>query len=128
MTIDRFTPGEIIDIAISGARVLAASGNHIDIEIAAERELTIGIDTPSVEIVHRIPAEGPPRVGDLWRDRHGDLWFATTGWDMDNKEYVSLTCTKAKTLDGWGDQIVYYALRQYGPFTLVYREPEDAGQ
>lgn len=128
MTTDRFTPGEIVDITISGVRVLAASDNCIDVEIAAERELRIGIDEGTIEIVHRIPAEGPPRIGDLWRDRHGDLWFATTGWDMDNNDYVSLTCTKTKSLDGWGDQTVYHVLRQYGPLTLVHREPEDGGQ
>lgn len=124
MTTERFTPGEIVDIAISGVRVLSVSPHCIDVEIAAERELRIGTDEGNIEITHRVPAEGIPRVGDLWRDREGDLWFASTGWDMDNNEYVSLTCTKAKHLHGWGDQIVYYVLRQYGPLTLVHREPE----
>jgi hypothetical protein len=122
-------PGQIVDIAISNVRVLAAGDNYIDVEIAAERELRIGTDEGNVEIVHRVPAEGTPRVGDLWRDHDGDLWFAVTAWDMDDNEYVSLHCTKAKPLDGWGDQIVYYVQRQYGPLTLVHREQaEDGGQ
>lgn len=128
----KLTAGEVVDITIKGARVTEVcyhgDGNGPDLRFTYVANdgvpwpSAVWAEAPGVTVERVAPAEWPPRVGDLWRDCEGDLWFATTGYDMDNTEYVSLCSTRSKPLDGWGDSTAYHVNRQYGPLTLVHRE------
>jgi len=74
---------------------------------------SVGLSSTVVTVELIASAEWPPQVGDLWRDREGDLWLATRSYDD-----VRMVCS-----NGGGETTCRPGeLGMYGPLTLVYRE------
>lgn len=79
-----YSPGEIVNIAISGARVRFAPGALTQGELAIDighddgpaHQLWIPAEHPSVRIARVVPAEGEPQAGEVWRDQAGGTYFA----------------------------------------------------
>ncbi|MGW6498567.1 hypothetical protein [Nonomuraea angiospora] len=111
--------GDIVDITIKGARVKREGSpgfTIFDIDGHGHNlTLMTALSAVSVEVVEpAAPAEWPPRLGDLWRDRDQELWFAVSVGA--NIEFVSglageLGTTPPAELN-----------RACGPLTLVRRE------
>jgi hypothetical protein len=117
-----YKPGDIINIVIKGVRVRHQADDGV-VTIWDDENRCFSMP-PQAAIERVAPPEWPPRLGDLWRDRDGDLWFASTGYGPDDEEYVDLRCVKAKPLQAWGPGSVWTVLGEYGPLTLVRREQE----
>lgn len=111
--------GEVVDIAIKGVRIVSED-EHGCVTIAADG--LHWLMPPQAAIERVAPVEWPPQLGDLWRDRDGDLWFASIGYDKDDAEHITLCSTRPKSLDGSGLVAVDRVLRQYGPLMLIHRE------
>jgi hypothetical protein len=87
-------------------------------EIGHTVHVSIPLDSPDVTIKRLMPAEWPPRVGDLWRDVSNSLWFAidVSNPDLTDKPEVKLVST-------WEDQRDPEAAHDlYGPLILIRRE------
>jgi hypothetical protein len=114
-----FKPGEIVDITITGARVIGVDGNGIgDLEVSYSTDLgtyeaVFAIDTPAVNVARVAPAEWPPQVGDVWRDTRGE-----THWVTGSKQYGA---EHLYSRDGKGHRPDVVNQR-FGPLTLVHRE------
>lgn len=120
-----YKPGEIVDITIRGARVLANGTDDLGrpfLEFThGEQNVLAAVerDDHAVTIERVTPAEWPPQPGDLWRDSDGDVWFAY-GLVFDGDGLKALRCANgAKVLGPWGSDDVN---QQYGPLVLVHRE------
>lgn len=119
-----FKPGEIVDITIKGARVdgWVPETSELTVESTADAnsELT-AFDLTSDQItVERVaPAEWPPRPGDLWRDREGDVWFAVE----DEDGTITMVCQVTACVSRPPDEF----MRTLDPLTFVYREDEPDG-
>lgn len=75
-----YQPGDIVDITIKGARVsrFDATDDLLTIGYGDHNFATTLDIRPTVAVVERVaPPKWPPRPGDLWRDGHGILWFAS---------------------------------------------------
>ncbi|WP_055477657.1 hypothetical protein [Sphaerimonospora mesophila] len=121
MTGSEIKIGTIVDITIKGVRVLA---RHSDGAVVVKCDDDKGgwAMPPQAAITPVAPAEFPPQLGDLWRDRDGDLWFAITAYDMDGDAYVAFCSPQRKSVDDWGEHGVYHVAEHYGPLALVHRE------
>lgn len=136
-----FVTGEVVDITIKGARVQAD-----DLDDVGFRTITVthGEINNSLHVqqgddvtIERVaPAEWPPRPGDLWRDREGELWFAAQHWP----DYDDVKDCRGMNGTGWRPVLVPVHLGEQGsparpedviqpcgPFTLVHREPAQDG-
>lgn len=71
-----YQPGELLDVVIKGARVMAAGDPADDrtLRLGSTRITLLGSTISSERIA---PAEWPPAAGDVWADRDGDRWFAS---------------------------------------------------
>lgn len=68
------------------------------------------------------PVEWPPRAGDLWRDRHRDLWvfyFDRTAGVVYGRTADGVRWARGDDLNN-GDHV-----GDLGPWTLVHREQDD---
>jgi len=122
-----YAAGELVDITIRGARVLPCD---VDGVLAAEytirlpahegawRRVSVCTESDTVTVERVAPAEWPPQIGDLWRDRAGNLWF-----DTPNSPYADNHWLIGST--GQGDH-ASSLLKLNGPLTLVHREPQPA--
>lgn len=128
--------GEVVDIEIKGARIMAPKPGIDDVLTLGIAESRPGVwhtieipkDASNAVTITRVwPADGPPRPGDLWRDRSGRSWFGISYDDDDEPEprviLVDPVADRACLLGG-----DYYrpehVSERYGPLTLVHREPE----
>jgi hypothetical protein len=121
-----YAAGELVDITIRGARVLPCD---VDGVLAAEytirlpahegawRRVSVCTESDSVTVERVAPAEWPPRIGDLWRDRADNLWFGTPNSHNEDLWLIGST--------GQGDH-ASSLLRNNGPLALVLREPAPA--
>jgi hypothetical protein len=117
-TTPTYVAGELVDITIRGARYEADHGDQRGFHLPnAARRIWLPLST-SVTVERIAPAEWPPRVGDLWRDRADNLWFGTP-----NSPYTDDTWLIGST--GQGDH-ASSLLKLNGPLTLVHREPQPA--
>jgi hypothetical protein len=77
MTARRFEVGELVDVAIRGARVVDVAGQGfaplLALDVDGER-LEVALST-SLTVTRRAPREWPPLAGDVWRVDSA-LWFA----------------------------------------------------
>ncbi len=109
-----FQPGEIVDIAIKGARIArSVEGWWIVVDDGHGNEFRI----PHASSITRVaPAEWPPLKNDVWRDRTGDL-------------YIGRAFAAGPALFGVdGEHDADDVLQRYGPLTLVHREQQDGGE
>ncbi len=126
-----YAPGEILSVVNGGLRVVRtrvdpAHGLVIDAEKVMKNGTTqrssIFADAPDVEITVTVPANWPPRSGDLWRDCHGDLWFGASHWDDYDRD-AQLVSATGKAFDArWDEDTNAAVKREYGRLTLVHRE------
>lgn len=128
--------GEIVNITIKNARVgikgVDSDPRRLYVDLGAwddgvnkgrEWGMTFPTTVESVTVERVAPAEWPPQPGDVWRDRHGTRWFATDIADYDeaSNRVVSMVSQGSYS---YGEPRPADALNaQYGPLTLVYREP-----
>ena len=132
-----YQPGEVVDIAIKGARVgHPAANGFLNVFVDGVPHTIDLVDAVTVE--RRAPADWPPRPGDIWAGPANERWFAVRYYgDFDDpKDFEG--CNS----DGWRVvlmpmQIGPYgdsekepddALRTRGPLTLVHREDEPDGE
>lgn len=126
--------GEIVDITIKGARVIGTNALNGAPTIVDEHGGEYPMP-PQAAIERVAPAEWPPQVGDLWRDRHGHLHFAayyapdyddredSRGIDSDGVRVVLLPQCLSDGCDPGHQMYRPETANQHnGPLTLVHRE------
>jgi hypothetical protein len=128
MTDTTYAVGELVDVTIRGARVVGTLRRRSDdqypeivlaLDEHAGQEFSVTLPLVDGVTIERIaPAEWPPLVGDLWRDRAGTLWF-----DTPNSPYADNHWLIGS--NGQGDH-ANSLLKLNGPLTLVHREPAPA--
>lgn len=124
---ETFEIGELVDITIRGAKVvntypIRRDGCDMGTVLVAEytdgehRNVAVGLSAPSVTVERVAPAEWPPQPGDLWRDKHEDLWFV----------FADPTATGAlhmRTADGKRSSLGHEGqIKNNAPWRLVYRD------
>jgi len=130
MSIDTFHVGEIVDVTIRGARVMAPLHTDDGLTLAYEEVrpgnfATFGLRHPqagTVTIERVAPAEWPPQAGDLWRDKHNELWFIHRNPSVMDPSPVLM----GRTTGGarWTNDVVGL-IDDNAPMTLVHREPSE---
>lgn len=120
MSEQHFQPGEIVDISIKGVRISDTS--HIRVAIQDESG-EVWVLPPQAAITRIAPAEWPPRPGDLWRDKHGELWFIHKSAFAGQGDDVLM----GRTANGlrWAED-ADVLLADNSPMTLVRREEDEA--
>ena len=121
-----FHAGELVTITIKAATVLAVDTDQdgyrdLAVETADDRRLalvTVPLDHQAVTVERLAPADWPPQPGDLWRDKHGDLWFTYLGHDDGSAQIMMRTADGLRWSEGYEGQVA-----DNGPWTLVHREP-----
>lgn len=120
-----FAHGDIVNVTISGARVVGFPSDVLCTEYdlaspwmddAKTFKNNLVLNAPGLTVERVAPAEWPPRPGDLWRDNHGALWFASES-QPDAGDLRMHTATGTRWSVGHDGQ-----LEDNGPWTLVYRE------
>ena len=75
-----------------------------------------------------LPAEWPPRPGDVWLDKNGNAWFAVhftnEELDDDEAEYEELVPFEADGCEPHSED-PDRVRRWWGPLTLAYRVPDE---
>jgi hypothetical protein len=141
VAVAEFQDGEIVDIAIKGARVVNSyptSHNREDtglvlvVRLADDtgalvdgRSLAVNLKSPGVSVVRVGPPEWPPQPGDLWRDRSRGLWVAIDMRDTDETDVPDVQLVYA--YEGRLVDTPEHAAEMYGPFGLVHREEQAGG-
>lgn len=129
MTEPQFKPGDRVRVTIEGTVYTSPAGS------AGELYFTYRVDTTdvclrvhskssAVEVEHRAPAEWPPQPGDLWRDKHGDLWF----FYIDPSAFGSRSIIGRTAKGGrWSeeDRASEGQLQANAPWSLVHRDPAE---
>ena len=119
--IELLQPGEHVDITIRGARVShrLRIGDRsrettfiIGTDGGADQYLTLP-DHPNVSVERRVPADGEPQPGDIWRDTTGERYFAYG----DSNGGVAF-CSAIK---GYTRSWTHLHAGLCGPITLEYR-------
>lgn len=134
---NQFEAHEYVDITIPRARVIKVDcpGDDVFLSVVYGENnhlATIRIED-AITITRVAPAEWPPRPGDLWRDREGELWFTARHWP----DYDDPKDSKGVNAEGWRPVMVPVhlgeqgspwrpedVLQPAGPFTLVHREAD----
>lgn len=127
-----FQLGEHIRATID-ARVVAVGAEGHDNDVTptvqvvahdaggAEYFVTLPAEWTSVQFERTAPPEWPPRAGDLWRDRHGSVWFAVDVHDIDKTDKPEIVMVLAyEDYRKAADQLN----QRNGPMTLVHREDD----
>jgi hypothetical protein len=115
----KYQPGEIVDIVIRGARVLNCDGGSLVYEYRegarTDRE-EVQHEFSAVEITRLVPAEGPPKAGELWEDAHGVRYLAT--------EYAGGIRLHSGAPGGTGYEVAFLH-HHYGPIKRVLAARDD---
>lgn len=133
-----YKEGEIVNIAITGARVINSFGTTRDrfdtgtvlvfrtIASDDERTHTVNTGDPGVTVERVTPAGWPPQPGDLWRDTDGEPWFFHAHIPSDNGDGLMASSADGR---GWYKRDADGAdLAVYAPWTLVHREEQAGGE
>lgn len=111
--------GELVDIVIRGARVLNCDGGSLVYEYSegarTDRE-EVQYEFSTVEITRLVPAEGPPKPGELWEDAHGVRYLAI--------EYAGGVRLHSGAPGGTGYEAAYVH-HTYGPIKRVLAARDD---
>ena len=129
-----FRPGELVRLTIEGVvqepRLSDPDGliriQYAEVQPGIWTEVRVDhLDAKSVAIERVAPVEWPPRYGDLWRDAHGELWFAyrhESGGDYPRTELrLQQASSHAYSGQMWPEKL----LSERGPVELVRREHPD---
>lgn len=119
-----FAPGEIVDVTIKGATVCDTTGSsppniHFTVETGLNVSWSMPLNHDAITVTRLAPPEWPPRQGDLWRDKHGDLWFTHTVQPLASGLRM-VTADGLRWSEGHEGQ-----LTDNSPWTLVHRESKD---
>jgi len=124
MTGESFQVGELVDVTIRRARVERHDGDVLALSVGGARiviPVVLPSAAPSSVTTERVaPAEWPPQAGDLWRDRHDELWFFRIDAVYPAGPLRGNTATDTRWTDDPAGLI-----EDNAPMTLVHREPED---
>ena len=112
-----FRKGEHVRATIEGPVTQDALGS-IYVDVGDVGAVEIPKVAPRVTIERVAPADWPPRPGDLWRDRDGEIWFVVTHMDHSGP-HLRASDDSIAPAD--------YIARHFGPLTLVHREDEQDG-
>lgn len=119
MSTQPFRFGEIIDVTITGLRVLAQDEYGLLLERRDGSTEALPLDDQTVA-TRVTPADGEPQPGDLWRDVNGTMWFAFADLDEDTGDYPTLMCSQDTY--SLGSAVEPRRVNHlYGPLELVYR-------
>lgn len=115
----RFVPGELVDVTIRGARVVAEPAGIIPDPSSLHVELGPGwhwiVDTQRAEVTRRAPVEWPPQPADVWRDKDGDAWVALG--DFEGGVVMARVADRIGAIWSEPDEV----LDSFGPMRLEYR-------
>lgn len=114
-----FQTGEIVDVTIKGVPVDAVHADGTPDIIAEDSDglATVWALPPQAKVERVAPAEWPPELGDLWRDRLGSVWFAL------GRRVLMVPGDPVGDLGGYEPDKV---LAKVGPLALVHREGADS--
>ncbi|MGI5418689.1 hypothetical protein [Actinomadura luteofluorescens] len=123
---ERLKPGEYVDVAIKGVRVVEQDEHGcVTVRADAHDGGPAHWPMPPQAAVSRVaPAEWPPRAGDLWRDRHGVVWFAADVHDIEETDVPEIVLVYPHEDFRQAPDVCN---QQAGPLTLVHREDEQDG-
>lgn len=113
-------PGDMVDITVRRARVNATRNGPFTMLSYEVDGITSSVPlTENVTVERIVPAEWPPRAGDLWRDKHGELWFIhkTPYTGAAEHELMGRTTSGLRWTEDVDDLLVVNA-----PLDLVHRE------
>lgn len=122
--------GETVDVIVQGARVDYVDARSISLTYPASNRvdarnyeyLTVDPAEPAVTVVRTIPADGQPKPGDLWRDRHGTLYAAIRPTpEFGPVDEADVHLKPVLGLGPYGPWVIVHADRELGPITLEYR-------
>jgi acetyl-CoA acetyltransferase len=124
-----FRNAELVTVTIAVAEVVRVETDegerYLCVQTTEGVQIMVPLDSKAVTVQRLAPPEWPPQVGDLWRDKHGDLWFAyiqpLTSDSAPDRIFMR-TATGGRWSDGYDGQIA-----DNGPWTLVHREPATSG-
>lgn len=68
--------GQRADITFEGALITHIKPSGVCAATEAGADIVFAGDDPQVTVVNAVPADWPPRAGDLWQHDNGALWFA----------------------------------------------------
>lgn len=72
--------GEIVDLSIKGARVVAFTNGELQLELTEDQAwVCVKPAIGSVDVTRIVPADGEVHPGDLWRGKDGSHWFVIGG-------------------------------------------------
>ena len=113
-TVPELKPGELINVAIKGARVDDVLAEDVSL-FAGTYRFDLVLNAPGVTVERVASAEWPPQAGDVWEDRLGSKWFAFRDSHgcvlmQPSDPTVSLSLSPEEVLDN------------VGPLTLAYRD------
>jgi hypothetical protein len=113
----RYEPGELVDLAIRGARVVETTSGHLQLEVGGGDLFIATVMLPSVYIVRVAPKEWPPRPADVWVSEDGRLWFARASEDYRDDEARMVSADPDSPSESAGT-----VLNHFGQMRLVYRQ------
>lgn len=116
---------EVVDESPLGPQVWYTTEPHTPGGNPVPRVLFL--DSPSTTVVvtePTVPAAWPPRLGDLWRDKDQELWFATTAhrYRHGPDDFPAVAVVELVHAGGGPSRQPDEVNREFGPFTLVRRE------
>lgn len=119
MNAQRFEVGELVDIAIRGARVVDTAGQGfaplLALDVDGER-LEVA-PSASLTVTRVAPREWPPRPADVWASGDGRLWFARASEDYSYDQARMVSADPDSPSESAGT-----VLNHFGQMRLVYRE------
>jgi hypothetical protein len=109
-----FRVNEVVNIAIEGARVdeVVKNGIHVVMPNGATASIELS-NYEGLTVERAAPPGWPPLLGDLWRDKHGSVWFAL------GRPVLMIPGDPVGDLGGYEPDKV---LAKVGPLTLAHRE------
>ncbi|MEU8035675.1 hypothetical protein [Streptosporangium sp. NPDC049078] len=117
---EQYKINERVRVLIEGAIVYERDGNDALAELTIALETSTGdlydvtVPLDQVTIERLVPADGKPKPGEIWRDRHGTDRFATK-----DSQYAEIVLQDAAgAVRRW-----QYVNQHYGPLTRVYPAP-----
>jgi hypothetical protein len=118
-----YRKGDRVRIVIDDARVDKEDARWLNCLLVEGYRVKVPLDAEGVTVERLFPAEWPPRAGDLWRDRHGEVWFFHRNpFSKPGPELLGRTAGGAR----WTDDIPVLEVDGNAPWTLVRREGEVA--
>lgn len=112
----KYMLGELVAVEVTGIVDGLTDSGSLRISyhgLSGERYILVS-ESPSVQAARRIPAQGAPKAGEIWRDAEDRQWFAFAN---------GMRCADNDTgLQDTGLQATSFVNEQYGPLVRVYPE------